>query len=293
MPVPSQPLRVGEMLSLTYRFMRAHAAATLGIGALLATVTATVSGVVMDGIVMQSDAVKTWNAGTGQAVTAAMLEDLQSATRASLPWLVLVLAVSFAVQLAATGVMTLAVIREDRGETVQPAELWREVPWRRLIGINALIVGLILLAAIGPIALAMLSDTFILAGLGVMIASSIIIALGTSLAVPAAMREDLGARAAVARSLQLMRRAWLRTGGLLVLTNLMWSSIGNFIATPVGAIAGALGGGPRSTVGQTLETLLANIASGAIALPGIAIMTTLVYFDRVARTTPPETGIDQ
>lgn len=284
MPVPSQPLRLGEMLVLTYRFMRAHPGATLGLGALLATASATVSGVVMEGIVMQSDAIRAFNAAAGQPVTARMLEELSTVVRGSLPWLVLVLAVSFVVQLAANGVMTLAVIREDRGQTVQPGELWREVPWRRLLGINLLIVGLILLASIGPVALLMLSSAFTLAGLLVMLATTAAIALSTALAVPAAMREDLGARAAMGRSFALIRGAWWRTAGLLVMANLMWTAIGNFLATPVGAIAGALGGGSRSAVGQTLQTLLSDITSGAIALPGIAIMTTLVYFDRVHRS---------
>ena len=285
MPVPNQPLRLGEMLVLTFRFMRAHAGATLGIGALLATVSATVSGVVTQGVVMQIDGIRLWNEAAGQQVTAGMLDELSVAVRDALPWFLAVLAVSFIVQLAATGVMTLAVIRDDRGQTVQPGELWGDVPWPRLIGINLLIVALIVLAGVGPIALLMISDSFAIAALLVMFASAVMIALGTSLAVPAAMREDLGARAALARSVALIKRSWMRTAGLLVAANLIWSSIGSLIATPVGAIAGSLAGGSRSTIGQTLQTLLTDIASGAVALPGIAIMTTLIYFDRVQRTS--------
>lgn len=285
MPVPNQPMRLGEMLVLTFRFMRAHAGATLGIGALLATVSATVSGVVTQGVVMQIDGIRLWNDTAGEAVTAGMLDELSVALREALPWFLAVLAVSFVVQLAATGVMTLAVIRDDRDQSVQPGELWRDVPWQRLIGINLLIVALILLAAVGPIALLLISDTFAIPALLVMFASAVAIALGTSLAVPAAMREDLGARAALSRSFALIKRSWMRTAGLLVAANLIWSSVGSLIAAPVGAIAGSLAGGSRSTVGQTLQTLLTDIASGAVALPGIAIMTTLIYFDRVQRTS--------
>ena len=277
-------MRVNDMLLSTYRFMRAYPAATLGIGALLATVTATVNGLVMNGVVMGSDAMKAFNASAGNEVSAAVLEGLSDATRASLPWLMLIFAVSFVTQLAAIGVMTLAVLRSNRDQTVQPGELWSEVPWQRLIAINGLILLLVLVANAVPFALLLFFDSAMFVALGAMFAITASIVFSTALAVPASMNEQLGPRAALARSLVLVRGAWWRTAFALFLANLFWSAIGNFIGSPIAAILGALAGGSRSTFAQVFESLVVNIITGAVTLPGLAVMTTFIYFDRVVRT---------
>ena len=294
MSTPIGPMRVNEMILNTFRFMRAYPAATLGIGALLATVSATVNGIVMNGIILGSDAVKTFNANAGSEVTTAMLQDLVDATQATLPWTILVLAVSFITQLAALGVMTLAVLRANRGQTVQPAELWREVPWGRLLAINALIVLLVLVAGALPFAVMLFSDNYMFAAMGAMFAIAAVIVFSTALAVPATMNEQLRPRSALARSMALVRGAWWRTAFALFLANLFWTAIGNFIGTPIASIFGAIAGGSRSTFAQVLETLLTNIITGAVTLPGLAVMSTFIYFDRVARTsTDPEQQPDQ
>ena len=283
MPVPTGPMRVSEMLVHTFRLMRAHPASTLGIGALLATVDATVSGVVVNGVLARSDALRDITTQSGSAATAEILGQLADVTRAALPWLALTFAISFLTQLAATGVMTLAVIRARRDEPVQPSTLWNDVPWLRLLAINGLIIGLIVLAAAGPIAIAVFAPSFAPFAVGFVVAAALVLALGTALAVPASMSEVVPARQAVARSFALIRGAWWRTAGALLVANIIWSGIGSFIATPIASIFGALAGGSSSTFAQTLQSLMTSILAGAIALPGIAIMATLVYFDRIAR----------
>lgn len=292
MSTPLGPMRVNDMILNTFRFMRAHPATTLGIGALLATVNATVNGIVMNGVIMGSKPVQAFVASAGSEVSTAMLQDLAAATRASLPWLVLILAVSFITQLAAIGVMTLAVLRSHRDQTVQAAELWSAVPWGRLLAINVNIVLLVLVAEALPFAVVLFSDTFMFAAVGAMFGIAAVIVFSTALAVPAAMNEELGPRAALSRSMALVRGAWWRTALALLLANFFWTAIGNFIGTPIASIFGAVAGGSRSTFAQVLDTLLANIITGAVTLPGLAVMTTFIYFDRVARTAPESSTED-
>lgn len=287
MEAPAGAMRIGEMLVNTYRFMRAHPAATLGIGALLASVSASVNGIIVNGVILRDQALTALEEVLNGTASAATMDVLTSDLRSAIPWLIFTVAVSFVTQLAATGVMTLAVLRALRGEPVQPGALWRDVPWTRLLGINALLLGLILLGSLAPLLFAALTGRFVLETMGIVLVVVLVFLVSTSLAVPAAMNERLGPRAAIARSLILVRRAWWRTAAALGVANLLWSAVGNFVGTSLGVVLGALAGGPRSDTAGVLQDLVTSILTGAATLPGLAIMTTLVYFDRVARTTTP------
>ena len=53
--VPDRPLGISEMLTATYRYMRANPSATLGVGAILSVVTAVVNGIVVQGMIFGGD----------------------------------------------------------------------------------------------------------------------------------------------------------------------------------------------------------------------------------------------
>lgn len=277
------PMRLGVMFVHTYRFMREHLAATLGIGALLATVDATVSGVVTSAF-MPNESIRTLGEVLTAQQNAAVDSDLLADVAQAVPWISLTLLVSFLTQLAATGVMTLAVVRARRDESVQPAALWRAVPWVRLLGVNAMVLTLMLLAATGPFVLALILNSFIVASIVIVIVTTIVIAIGTSLAVPAVIDEGLAVIPALRRSFELVRKRWFRVAWLLIVANLLWSLVGSIVSSPISAILGLLGGGTGSAFGQALQAITSSILTGAIALPGIAITTTLVYFARSADT---------
>lgn len=284
MTAPANPMRIGELLVGTFRFIRAYPAATLGIGALLATVDSVVSGVVLNGVVMQRGGIQGFLSRAGEPLTEATLADLGADLAAALPWLITTLIVSFLVQLAATGIMTMAVVRSRRELAVEPAELWRAVPWGRLLAINAAILALIVFVALIPVATALVLGVPWLLTVAVAGVITVAVAVTTALAVPAAVDEQCGAIAAIRRSVVLVRGGWWHTAAALLVANFLWSTAGSLVAAPVGAIAGGLAGGSRSATGQALSDLLAGITTGAIALPGIAIMTTLIFFARRERS---------
>ena len=271
------PMRLGVMFVNTYLFMRAHLAATVGIGALLATLDATISGVANTAA---GDAARSLGEVFSAQQNVSISTDTIEQVTTALPWIALTLLISFLTQLAATGVMTLAVVRERRAETVQPAELWRGVPWARLLGVNALILGLMLVAAVGPALVAVAVNSFVFVAIAMVIATTIVIAIGTALAVPAMINEQLAVVPALQRSFTLVRNRWFRVAWVLVVANLLWSFIGSIISSPIAGLLGLLAGGSGSAFGDALRAITSSIVTGAIALPGIAITTTLIYFSR-------------
>ena len=277
------PVRLGELFVRTYQFMRAHLGATVGIGALLATLDATVSGIATTAA---GDAARSLGEvlSTQQNQNVVIGADTLDQVMAALPWIGLTLLISVLTQFAATGVMTLAVVRERRSEPVQPATLWRGVPWAAFLGVNAAIFGaivgvLIPFAIVSYVVAGVMPWLLVVTGMGA-VAACIAIAIMTSLAVPALINETLGVTAALRRSTQLVRKRWLRVGWLLVVASLLWSVIGTIISSPISALLGLLAGGSGSAFGQALQAITANIVTGAIALPGIAVTTTLIYFAR-------------
>lgn len=276
------PMRLGVMFVHTYQFMRAHLGATVGIGALLATVDATVSGIASTAA---GDAARSLNDVLAAQQTVALSADTVDQVFAALPWIGLSLVISFLTQFAATGVMTLAVVRDRRSESVQPAALWRGVPWVAFLGVNAAIFAAILgvlipMALVAYVVAGVTPWLLIVVGVAA-IAACLAIAILSSLAVPALINEQLAVGSALRRSVALVRTRWLRVGWLLVAASLLWSFIGAIIGNPISALLGVLAGGSGSAAGQALQAITASIVTGAIALPGIAITTTLIYFARM------------
>ena len=284
--VPDRPLRWGEMLLITFRYLRRNAAATLGIGALLGTVTSVVDGVIVDGLLVGRGRLDRFTALMSNGnPTAADLEAVATELGQALPYLSGALLVAMLVQLAAMGVMTLGMVRAMQGARLEPAALWRAVPWRRIVTINVLVTALLIAVALAPALLAFSVDsTFVsMAALGFASVAALITAVVASLAVPAALLQDLPARASLRSAMTVARGGLLRTTFLVFGSLLFWDAIGTFVGSPLGSIAGALAGGAKSAAGSTLATLVTNIVSSAVVLPATAAMSVLVYLDRVHR----------
>lgn len=288
-PSPEAPLRVATLLVTTYRYLRSNPGATLGVAALLSTITSAVSGVVLNGVLLGGrDNTALGRFLSGETLTKADSANLLQEMTDAVPLLAVVSAVSALIQLAAVGVMTLGMVRALAGERVGAAELWRRVPWARVILINLMIVGILLAASVVPlVGAAVLGGGSGLALIALALTVVLALTVATVLAVPAALTEDLRPWAAVRRSLQLTRRAWWRTAGLLLSGLLTWQVVASLIASPVSALAGAVAGGPSSAAGAALASLIAGIVAGAITLPADAATATLVYADLARRRDEP------
>ncbi len=292
--IPGQPLRMGEMLAAVFRYLRANPAATLGIGALLSTVTSTISAVVMNGVLLGTSSTSPLGrmlAGESLTVAEATLATKQITDAA--PALATAAGISVLVQLAAMGVMTLGMVESLKGQQLAPAQLWRAVAWRRIIGVNLAIVGLMLLAAALPVLLAVVvGGAFGLACMAAAGLAGLIIAILTALAVPATVMDGLPVREALRQSVLVTRGGFFRTAWMLFFAGLIWQALGNLIGSPVGAIFGSFAGGTGSAAGSALTSILASIVAGAISLPASAGTITLIYLERVRASRRSNPGPD-
>jgi hypothetical protein len=90
-----------------------------------------------------------------------------------------------------------------------------------------------------------------------------------------------GARgpAALTRSSQIVQDFWWRTFGLVILANLAVAIPGFLLLTPFSAIA--------SSTDQAVWALVGTILATSVTTPFVALYSTLLYYDLLARRTPP------
>ncbi len=291
---PERPLRINEMLLTTFRYLRGNPVATLGVGALLSTATSAVSAVVVNGFLLgRSSDSALGHLVAGETLTAAQSDAVTKQVTDAAPLLALAAATSVLVQLAAMGLMTLGMVESLRGHKLVPSELWRQVPWRRIIGVNLAIVGLMLAGAAIPVALAFwIGGAFgliVLAGGGL---TGLVIAVLTALSVPATVMDGYSVRASLQRSVLVTRGGLFRTAWMLLVSALVWQVLGNFISTPFSLVIGGLAGGTTTASGSALSSIVGSIVAGAISLPAVSGMTVLIYLDRVRRTQPRQTSTE-
>ena len=86
---------------------------------------------------------------------------------------------------------------------------------------------------------------------------------------------------ALTRSSQIAQGSWWRTFGLVVLANLAVAIPGLLLLAPFGAIA--------SSTDQAVWSLVGTILATSVTTPFVALFSTLLYYDLLARRTPPIT----
>lgn len=286
--VPDRPLTFIDMLVATFRYLRRNPGATLGIGALLGTVTSTVYGIVFDGLVFGGGRATEFEALlAGQALTRAEITDAVEQMSELIPYIALALAVSLVVQFAAMGVMTVGMVRAMQGEPLRPSEVWRQVPWSRIVTVNLVVFGALVGAVAVPVILGVaLGGWGLIAGLALAAVVSLVVASISSLAVPAAILEDLPAVAALRHAALVARGRIGRTVWLVFASLIVWDAVGSVLASPVSAVLGSLAGGSASASGSALSSLVQGIVTGAITLPTTAAMAVLIYTDLLRRMRP-------
>jgi hypothetical protein len=84
---------------------------------------------------------------------------------------------------------------------------------------------------------------------------------------------------ALARSSQIVQDSWWRTFGLVVLANLAVAIPGFLLLTPFSAIA--------SSTDEAVWSLVGTILATSVTTPFVALFSTLLYYDLLARRTPP------
>jgi hypothetical protein len=263
--VPLRPLGLGEILDGAFALIRRYPRVTLGLSALVATLSAGITLVVNLGFSDFPD-VNPDDTNVGTAVQNNDGFQLHGAT-------LLAVVVTAVLGFVLTGLLTTVVGEAVLGRPITMAEAWARVR-PRFFGL----VGVSLLAGILPFV-----------GLIALIVGGVYLWGALALAVPAYVLEGLGPIQALRRSRRLVRGSWWRVFGIRLLAYLIVGLISSIITIPF-AIAGfastGVFGGEAPTGTPVLFFVL--IALGAlvaqtITAPVTAAILALLYVDRRIR----------
>jgi hypothetical protein len=170
-----------------------------------------------------------------------------------------------------TGVAVIVIGEAVLGDRISPADTLARLRGRiwRLIGLG-LLVSLITVVAF-----------FLL------VIPGIYVAVALSLVTPVFILEKTTVRAALGRSNELVRGAWWRTFGILILAYLVGTIVGGLIQLPFAIFAGGSSSflTPSGDVSTGSEILLAvgKVVGGTLTTPIVAGTIALLYVDRRIR----------
>lgn len=210
------------------------------------------------------------------------------------------LVVTLVATLVLTGVLTIVVSRAVLGRPVTTRDAWAGARPRvpALLGVTLLVTVIELgvgTAALAPGALLALGGApTVVTGLAFAVGIPAFLAFGSylyvafALAPPAIVLEHLPVRASLRRSRQLVRGAWWRTFGILLLVNVLSTLLANILAVPFQLLAMLLafltGDGLNIyALLPLLVTSLGTILGSAVTWPFTAVSTALLYVDRRMR----------
>ncbi len=294
--IPLRPLSVGDVLEATVRTLRRHLGATLGSSALLVTAV-TLLQLALLWPVVQALAVLPEPPADEAALTP-WFEAVES-----FPWQWALVGGTLSTLLSAvllvvlSGVMAVVVGQAVLGRPCSMPDAWRRAaPRLPALLVTALLVTLVTWSAV--LALALLAVlvaavlpvpavvALVVLGLVVALPLTLAVAVRLALASPAVMLESddgrpVGPLRALRRSWGLVRGAWWRTFGVVLLGVVVAGTLSQVIALPVQVLVGALPLG----VGVALAASLVGVALGqALTQPILGVVLALVYVDRRIRT---------
>jgi hypothetical protein len=292
--IPLRPLGVGEILDGAISYIRANPAVTLGLAAVVITLTQLVQ---IPANYLYFDALTQLDpAAASASEVAGALSDGVAAT-------LLGAVVNFLALTLLTGVLIVVLSRAVLGWRTSLREAWT-ITRPRLLGLLglSLLTGLLLLAALAvgllPVVLAAVAgapgEAVLVVGVLTVSASlCLMVYLWVALAVapPAYVLEGVGVLAALSRSRRLVNPHWWRVFGILLLATILGALISGIIGIPFGLGAAVVDGvftadtalfAPTSLT-ALLITAVGTIIAGTITAPFTAGVTGLLYFDQRIR----------
>ncbi|WP_449336529.1 DUF7544 domain-containing protein [Streptomyces kanasensis] len=292
--IPLRPLGVGEILDGAVSTLRAHWRTVLGI-------TLTVSAFVqLTQILLQRFVLPRQPQINAEASPSEQLEQLGESLRVSMisaaPATLLGLMATF----VTTALLTFVVSRSVLGRPVSFSDVWRDARPRLLplLGLT-LLVPLIVVAivAVGIVPGLLIGSgvgalLVFLGGLGAMLVT-LWLTVRFSLSYSVLMLERQGVVASLRRSAKLVRGAWWRIFGILILTALLTIVVTMIVALPFGILAYAVdgdgisslfsGGGEPIGWSFLIITGIGSVLASAIMYPISAGVAVLLYVDQRIR----------
>lgn len=289
--IPLRPIGVGEILDGAFTSIRRNPRATLGIAA----VVLTVSGIITTCLEVLLFSQLNVSIGTGQAPTEAQLVN---ALAVAIPSLLTALVLAFIVQIVLTGLLTVVIGRSVLGERITAGQAWRTARPRlpALLGATVLVALVIigpwvvlgvLLAVLGA-AGAPAAPLVLLGVVGGIAAFVLDIWCWTmfSMTAAAVVLERQRPAQALARSGRLVRGSFWRVFGILLLAGLIVVVASTVLRLPFGVVSavvsphsGSLAQSLRPATAGLVIGAIGSIVAGAITQPISAGVTVLLYVD--------------
>lgn len=290
-------MSLGEILDGAVSYIRAHPKVTLGLAAVVITITQLIQ--VPAQYLLLGSLTELGNPANPTPSPA----DLAGAFGAGFGTTFLSSAITFVAVTILTGMLIVVVNQSVLGRPASLGETWAAAKSRLLglIGLS-LLTGLIILAVLAvcaapagiagvagaPIAVTVVLG--IIGGLALLVLGAYLY-VALALASPVYMLEGTGVIAALGRSRRLVGPQWWRIFGILLLAVLISTFIGLIISAPfslAGGFSGLMAGQDPATLGEPsllslILTAIGTIIASTITAPFTAGVTGLLYFDQRMR----------
>lgn len=274
-----RPLGVGEILDGAISTMRAYPGPMIGLSAAVAVVTQLVTLFLL-WLFLRDAEVNDFTLEPGENPFD-LLGGVFAA--AAVSGLLGGIAVLFLI-----GMLTVVVSRAVLGQPVSIETAWKQAAPRlpALIATTLLIIVILFAIVIVPFVLGVLTGSAPLTVLFMLAAFVGVIYFGVSVALApvAVVLEGQSPVAAIKRSRDLIKGAWWRTFGILILVVIISAIMGAILQIPFGLVAAGLGDENKIfEFGPALIEGLGTVLSSAITWPFTAAATVLLYVDRRIR----------
>ena len=294
--IPLRPLGLSELLDGAIAIVRTYPKVTLGLSAIVMTVTQLIR-LVINAYYLPTLSGLTTNLNSGSPPDTGALTDFLGGLAAAVG---AGLIVSWLGVLVLTGMLTVVVGKAVLGEPITMGQAWSELRPRllRLLGVTlltalvisglalgCLLPGLVAFAAGAP---GVLSGLLVAAGGLAAVALVAVAYVQLSLATPALVLERTSVRGALRRSRALVRHSWWRVAGILILAAVVAGVLNSVLTVPFAIFGGGSpfdlsGSGPDLGFGALLLSAIGAIIAGTIVQPFNAGVQALLYVDRRMR----------
>jgi glycerophosphoryl diester phosphodiesterase family protein len=277
--IPLRPLGLGEILDGSFATIRRNPKATLGIAAIVMTISAVITSTLTLNLINVQ--------GLGNHPTPHQVEQFLTGL---LPVLGVTVLLTLIVQAVLSGLLAPVIAREAGGQQISAGDAWRAAAPRLPSVLLATL--LVLLAGLGPL---LALGVFLLIGAaagappgvyaviavpGFLVAVVLTIWFSTmfSLVTPVVVLERERPAAALARSWRLVRRSFWRVFGILLLATIIVAVASAILQIPFTVVSAVFGGAAGFSAG-TVIAVIGTIAAGTVTRPISAAVTVLLYID--------------
>jgi len=291
--IPLRRLGVGEILDGAISYIRANPAVTLGLSAVVITITQLIR---VPATALTLQGLTTPRRGLGPTAT---FEELIQATRGSLTTSMFSGVLGAVAATVLTGLLIVVMSRAVLGQRPSFGEVWAATRGRilGLLGL-ALLTGLavaaVLILAFAPLVVALAagstSSVWIPLGFGGFLVAACVMAwlwVSWSLAAPAYILEGISVVGALRRSFRLVRSQRWRVFGILLLSFLITTVLAMILTVPFtigGTVLASTLGAPGGSMLPTLViTAIGTIIATTVTEPFRAGVVGLLYFDQRIR----------